>query len=122
LTEVTPIGYSDLMGDRRLLGVVFIVSILAACGDGSSEQPRDERATRDTECAQVRDHIVDLALGGVQIDREQHRQALLRAYGNEVVSLCANAPQDAVDCALAATEQGTADQCLAPDAVNGGVQ
>ena len=88
------------------------------CGGDSGGTGKSEAEQRTERCAKLRDHVVGLQLAGVARDREQHRRALGRALGEEFVARCSNAPDSAIDCALAATDRASADACLVASAQN----
>jgi hypothetical protein len=81
---------------------------LAACGN------RDERTTEDLRdrCAQLRDHLIDLDVEHVTVDRDAHREALARALGDHFVDDCAERRSAAaVTCGLTAGSLEVAARC-----------
>lgn len=80
--------------------------VLAACA--SSEDPRDAR-TR--QCAQVRDHLIDLRLAHAH-DVDAHRAAMKQALGDRFVDECAaSLTQTQITCALTASDAVAAIDC-----------
>ncbi len=94
------------------LGIIFSLGIsfaLAACGSA------DEATTEDdlrAQCAQLRDHLIDLDVENVTVDRDAHRAALARALGDHFVDDCAaNKSASAITCGLTAGSLEVAAHC-----------
>lgn len=88
--------------------------VLSGCG-----AEEDDVAARAQQCEQLRDHLVDLRLSAsrsVGKDREEHREALKAALGDEFVDTCAksiSAGQAA--CVLGAQDSQVAGECMTAD-------
>jgi hypothetical protein len=90
--------------------------MLVACGGGGGKE--DEGRARAQQCAQLRDHLVELRLASVTNlgnDVAQHRAALTQALGPQFVETCATrTSKEQVACALAAKDAEAAADCSSP--------
>lgn len=96
---------------RRWMAVVGVVAglAMAACGagdgDGATETPRER-------CLRLKDHLVDVQLQSVTVDRAQHQAALRAALDVAFVADCVERMDDeARDCRLAASDAAALVAC-----------
>lgn len=94
--------------------VALAMLLLAACGADN------DSASRERRCTQLRDHFVDLRLGSIdKADLEKHRRVMRRALGDSFVASCASTMNDdAITCALSATDVSAAAACTRSSAAN----
>jgi len=89
--------------------LLLMIAIATTTSCASSEDPNEARAR---QCAQLRDHLVDVRLAGTQVDVEAHRAAIKGALGDGFVDRCtAQLTRTQIKCALAASDSAHALDC-----------
>jgi hypothetical protein len=115
LTRFSRAGYEAAVRVRSLFWSIVVVSgLLASCDDSHVAEVPDETA-QVMSCAKLRDHLVELRLVGVETDREQHRRAMVATLGSFVETCEQTYSDDAIACALQATDSQTAATCVASE-------
>ena len=95
-----------------LWGILLVSGLMVGCDDSHVADGDDEPVAHVTSCAQLRDHLVELRLAGIENDREQHRRALVATLGSFVDTCEQSYSDDAIACALQATDPQTAATCV----------
>jgi hypothetical protein len=93
-----------------------MILFLTACGGGDD----NDSSSHERRCEQLRDHLVDLRLGSIdKADLEKHRRVMRRALGESFVASCTSTiTEDAITCALSATDVSAAAACTRQSAAN----
>ena len=94
-----------------LVALVALVTLvaLAGCGAGSTE------AVSQRDCAQLRDHLVELGLETATADRDQHRAALRASFGEGFIAGCVHdVTRGQLDCALSSKTSEAYYACHEP--------
>ena len=85
---------------------------MTGCGGSGKAGPPPVDEAR---CTELRDHLVELRLNASRtedLDRGQHRTALVAALGTGFVGQCVNFTTDKeANCILAATDEAAATRC-----------
>ncbi len=91
-----------------LLSSLLVVTTVASCDSDP------ERVTR-TQCAELRDHMVELRLASVTADVDQHRASIRAALGEDFLASCLERTSDAdLRCGLAARDSESLVTCFQP--------
>ena len=94
-------------GRWLLTAIAAGVMTLTACAGH-----RDPRAEMQQRCTALRDHVVDLQVANLTVDREKHRAALTRSLGSRYVDECVSAqPSSEIDCAMSAHSSTELARC-----------
>ena len=92
----------------KLRSLALLLMLSAGCAAEDAPSADDARAA----CAQMRDHLIDLDVENVAVDREAPRAALERALGDGFVDECvAHRSAAAVTCAAHAGSLEVAAHC-----------
>jgi hypothetical protein len=85
----------------------MLMIAIGAC-TSSNDDAVDQR-----RCTQLRDHLIDLRLKGLEdVDIASHRRALTQALGDEFVASCQQSiAWGELKCMLDAADQETAESC-----------
>ena len=94
---------------KRFIAVCIVITALG-CGGDEREAPRGPDVAA---CEQLREHVIDVRVGGLHEDREAHRVALRRALGADFLAGCADKPLALFDCELRATDLDSLRTCVA---------
>lgn len=95
---------------RQLLRVVVLSFAFGSC---SSSQNADE--SREIQCTELRDHLVDLRLqdgAGPGVDVEAHRVAMKQALGADFITSCkTKLSENQIKCGLEAQQSSSIGEC-----------
>jgi hypothetical protein len=90
--------------------LAFVLLFMCGCSGEESGEASDQAPL--TRCEQMRAHLVDLRLAGVvSIDKEAHREAHIAAMGSGFLAACDKLPEQAVTCALEASDSASVVAC-----------
>lgn len=96
----------------RGFGVVLSLVSLG-CGRGGAEAADVRRSGRD--CEQLRQHLVELRLQSVTLDRDSHRAVIEASLGETFISTCVETmPRKQVRCGRAAKDAAALAACTRP--------
>lgn len=91
---------------------VLVIVLVLVFGCGTEEANESPDPTPATRCEQLRMHLVDLRLAGVEsIDKEAHRRVHVDAMGNDFLTACGAMPDATITCALEAPDSVSAAAC-----------
>jgi hypothetical protein len=94
-----------------MFGIRSLAVVLVVAGCASS----DPETARARQCAQARDHLLDLRLRGVAHEGAEivaaHRSAITQAMGTDFLDRCGDLSVTVVNCTLAATDLAAASAC-----------
>lgn len=89
-------------------------ALLAGCADDPAEETAPSLPSA-RECAALRDHMIDVRLQGVSVDRAQHQAALESALGTSFLTTCgATLSRAQVLCGIAAIDAAALAACATP--------
>lgn len=93
---------------KRRAVQVLAVAIMAALACTACRSGADRR----TQCAALRDHLIDLRLSSVPPSiAAEHRANLRKAMGDSFVDQCTAYSDGQLDCMLAAKDLASSDAC-----------
>lgn len=99
---------------RRASWLAVLFTTLAACDVSESDLSQDgTEAQRRLRCTELREHLAEVRVAAVTVDREKHRRAISRALGDGFVETCLGYGEASIECGLAAADHATAAGCLA---------
>ena len=98
----------------RASWLAVLITALAACDVSESELSHEgTEAQRRLRCTELREHLAEVRVAEVTVDREKHRRAISRALGDGFVETCRGFGEASIECGLAAADHATAAECLA---------
>ena len=93
----------------------YALLLLATAALTSCSSDTDAGRVGRDDCAQLRDHLVDLRMESVTADHDQHRAALRSSLGASFISSCLElTTEPQLRCALQAADAQALAACAAP--------